>query len=534
MRVQVTDDLPRVGWQTFAAALLLTFIIAFSMHAVFKVLTLNFAVKHYVTESQLADTASTAAAKSIVDLTSDPDGSQTFDRIVNGVLDAALYVPVPLLERQTSAVPGVDATPPDRVTILASLKEFAGEFKTPFFPFLETYFDSNLTAAQVYQYLIPECNWAAPEMGGTTDALAACQAKLLTGVFYVTGHLKKDGLFIAYRLQAGWMQLMCLYVFSLGLVVLRLRGTRAEQLLYYVKAPHKFEERFGGEKDLEFRKKIARFWHNRDPNQYSQITQLGAVYYEPGSREDLQELRLKKGREVSDYHIDLTEALKKQGKGTELLRRHRDVLPKSILRVVSAFVVDQKYFPSGARQRATQALDHAIDEIAATFTIDRDLYSRCVELVPVIGFFGTVWGLSLAMLGASDVIRAQDTNWMYHLGETFFTAELLNSSERQQLALDGMLGALSIKFDTTGYALLLMFLLIVFGARATRREHRALSVLHSAINETTVLALPTFGEDDALIFDDKRLGSLGRSTAVPQLPDTQTPSAGRTPGPPKK
>ncbi|RWP13901.1 MotA/TolQ/ExbB proton channel family protein, partial [Mesorhizobium sp.] len=206
------------------------------------------------------------------------------------------------------------------------------------------------------------------------------------------------------------------------------------------------------------------------------------------------------------YHVDLAQAIaKERNESDKLLNQHRDVFPKCILRVVSAFVVDQKYFPSAARQRATQALNHAIDEIAATFTIDRDLYSRCIELVPVIGFFGTVWGLSLAMLGASDVIRAQDTNWIYDLGQSFFTAELANSTERQQLALDGMLGALSIKFDTTGYALLLMFLLIVFGARATRREYRALSVLHSTINETTVIPLPTFGEDDEQIFEDRRI-----------------------------
>ena len=56
-----------------------------------------------------------------------------------------------------------------------------------------------------------------------------------------------------------------------------------------------------------------------------------------------------------------------------------------------------------------------------------------------------------------------------------------------------MLSALSIKFDTTGYALLLMFFLIIFGARAARREDRALSVIHSAVNESTLSVLPTYG-----------------------------------------
>ena len=209
------------------------------------------------------------------------------------------------------------------------------------------------------------------------------------------------------------------------------------------------------------------------------------------------------------FHLYLASALREKRRLTAA-ERFRSVLPRTILKVTAAFVVDQRQFPQTGRERASDALEHCVDELAATIAADRDLYSRLVELTPVVGFFGTVWGLSLAMLGANDVIRAQGSGWNYVIANnaTYITEALTRVEEKQQFALQGMLSALSIKFDTTGYALILMFLLILFGAHATRREYRSLSLLHSTVTETILSVLPTFGSIE---------------TEVPKLKDEPPP-----------
>ncbi|SFD63709.1 MotA/TolQ/ExbB proton channel family protein [Bosea sp. CRIB-10] len=492
MPVQVTDGLPRIGARTLAAAAVLSVLLGFGFHMLFKGLTGWLVVNPLVgvlVGDPVADT-------SIVDPRAMDRGGKRW-AYTWAVLNAPLYAERATLENTTAPSEVVKYDKP--VLQRQSLNWL-------YFDLIGTYFGSDVSAIQIYEYLLPECN------RDTAEAQKACQQALLKGSYYAAGHLKKNALFIAYRLQSGPIQFICLYIFSIGVLILFLRERRAAELLEYALNGENFGKRFSGVQDkdlteLSFREYMFKFWQkkiadNRN-NDYASLEehlrQFRTILYEPGDENERKVLMSEKAAHLRRYHSALSMTVQKQPddlKAMTIDRRHREVLPRMILRVIAAFVVDQAHFPNVARERAAAALEHSVDELAAVLTVDRDLFSRCVELVPVVGFFGTVWGLSLAMLGANDVIRAQDSAWFYNLAEnaTFVTQALIDSKpERQQLALDGMLSALSIKFDTTGYALLLMFFLIIFGARAARREDRALSIIHSTVNESTLSVLPTYG-----------------------------------------
>jgi hypothetical protein len=494
--VQVTDGLPRIGGRTFIAAVVLTLVLAFGLHVVFKFLTIRSAITPEALQG----------IRGAIHATADAD-----DGLAREIIEASLYFPTPVLHRTNEAPPApklsYDQPVPEPQRVRAGLGGLLPDL-------LATYFSSDVSAVQIYARLLPRCN-STPGTRKTPEAQKQCQSDLLNASYTLAGELKHNGIFILYRLQAGYIQFVALYVFCFALLIFFLRKSRAKDLIYYSTYGSEFRERFSRAydeelTDLSFREYMFLYWLNKinkdKDNEFASLSEhlneFRTILYEPGTDADRLDRMKEKAARLRRYHSALTRTVQKDPQelvAMDATRRHREVLPRTILRVITAFVVDQAYFPNVARERASAALEQSVDELAATLTVDRDLYSRCVELVPVIGFFGTVWGLSLAMLGANDVIRAQEPNWTFNIAGnvTYITeAFLAHPSEKQQFALEGMLGALSIKFDTTGYSLVLMFLLIIFGALCSRREDRALSTLHSTVNETTLSVLPTYGGVD--------------------------------------
>lgn len=424
--------------------------------------------------------------------------------LASAILESPLYVEIPPLQivdiPKTLAYEKGPKPSAERI-------DFAGWLPAA----VATYFSTDIAVVQVYLYFVGYCT-------GTGEVLQTCQKTLLDQSYAIVSKLKHNPAYILYRLEGGYIQLIATYIFALGLLVFALREFRASQINFHLEKSRAGEDfaknEFGtGEfaaadlPSLSLRATLRAWWENGPSNADTtgnvdhQLREFGMVTYEPESPpadpdkpEGPTKAMTDRASLLRKYHLYLAATLRGR-KRMRAAERFRDVLPRAILKVVAAFVGDQRHFPESGRERAGEALDHAVDELAARIAADRDLYSRFVELAPVVGFFGTVWGLSLAMLGANDVIRAQGSNWNYVIASntTYMTEALQRIEEKQQFALQGMLSALSIKFDTTGYALILMFLLILLGAHATRREYRALSLLHSNVAQKVLSVLPAFG-----------------------------------------
>lgn len=474
----VTDGLPRVGFRTLLIAIALALVIAFGGHYLLK----QFVRAHAFSSDTFQQFKTTISAPADFDLAS-------------AILESPLYVDIPPLQVDAAA-----PTPNYESAAAAVTKRM--DTASFLHPSIASYFSTDIAVVQVYLYFVSRCT-------GTGVALQECQKSLLEKSYTIVAELKHNPIYILYRLQGGYIQLIATYIFALGILVLALREFRAALInghLESQEAGMQFaKDQLGGEDlaSLSFRRTLRAWWAERIKgdkglrmvNVEQQLERFGMVAYEPDwqTGEGLKMMRSRASL-LRKFHLYLASALREK-RGLTAAERFRIVLPRTILKVTTAFVVDQRQFPQTGRERASDALEHSVDELAATIAADRDLYSRLVELTPVVGFFGTVWGLSLAMLGANDVIRAQGSGWNYVIANnaTYITEALTRVEEKQQFALQGMLSALSIKFDTTGYALILMFMLILFGAHATRREYRSLSLLHSTVTETILSVLPTFG-----------------------------------------
>ncbi|MGO7585942.1 MotA/TolQ/ExbB proton channel family protein [Rhizobium ruizarguesonis] len=488
----VTDGLPRVGFRTLLVAIALALVIAFGGHYLLKQWTRASAFSGNTLQQLKATTK----------LPKDLD-------VASAILESPLYVNIPQLEI-------IEAAPtPDYLSPSPAMSFTERADSALFLPHsIASYFSTDIAAVQVYLYFVGSCTEAGV-------ALQECQKSLLKESYDIVSKLKHNPIYILYRLEGGYIQLIATYIFALGILVLALREFRAAQINGHLRsreAGMRFaREQLRGDEllSLSFRATLRAWWAKRIEedkgvgmvNVEQQLERFGMVAYEPEWREE-ESLAMVRSRAslLRKFHLYLASALREQHEMTAA-ERFRGVLPRTILKVITAFVVDQGQFPQTGRERAGEALEHSVDELAATIAADRDLYSRLVELTPVVGFFGTVWGLSLAMLGANDVIRAQGSGWNYVVANntTYITEALKAVEEKQQFALSGMLSALSIKFDTTGFALILMFLLILFGAHAARREYRSLSLLHSIVTETILSVLPTFGsiETDIPTLDDR-------------------------------
>lgn len=497
----ITDGLPGIGFRTLIVAIALALVFSFGTHILLKQLAQTHAFQSDLLEKFRAN------------IHEKPDVN-----LASAILNSPLYFRVPELAVQI----GKDSTSPqsEKATSLAKERIDAASFLPEW---SASYFATDVAVVQVYLYFVDQCTIA--------DDPKECQRELLSQSYILVSEMKHNPSYILYRLQGGYIQLVASYIFALGVMVFILREFRAYQINAYMRdriAAERFakelfhqESNEGADDDLSslsLRAILLNWWLKFVNGKTGaavvtvreQLREFGVVYYEPtwkvdggtghvGGRIDhdsdsAKEIIQGHASLIHAYHLYLAAVLRRQDK-LSATERLRSVLPRTILKVVSAFVVDQKHFPQTARERAGEALEHSVDELAATIAADRDLFSRFVELTPVVGFFGTVWGLSLAMLGANDVIRAQSADWNYDIlnGTTYITEALAHVEEKQQFALQGMLSALSIKFDTTGYALILMFLLILFGAHATRREYRAISLLHSNVAQKVLSVLPMFG-----------------------------------------
>ncbi|MGR9345019.1 hypothetical protein ACU8NW_10470 [Rhizobium leguminosarum] len=480
----VTDGLPRIGFRTLIVAIALALVFAFGTHLLLKRMA----------------RANAFSSKAFEQLRTTTKEDASFD-LASAILESPLYVDIPTLQIGTGTA---DTPKYDEVAPRATKRVDAASFLPAK---IASYFATDVSVVQVYLYFVGHCN-------GTGDDLKQCQTNLYNESYALVSEMKHNPFYILYRLEGGYIQLIASYIFALGVMVFILREFRAHQINAYMrdlKAAEKFaaDEFATPEFDaadlpsLSLRATLRAWWipeiDNMDPGSQvtvqQQLREFGMVNYEP-NWPITKSAELMRGRAnlLHKYHIYLAAALRAKSRMTAS-ERFRIVLPRTILKVTTAFVSDQKHFPEAGRKLASEALEHSVDELAAGIAADRDLYSRFVELTPVVGFFGTVWGLSLAMLGANDVIRAQGAEWNYNIlnGTTYITEALTKVEEKQQFALQGMLSALSIKFDTTGYALILMFLLILFGAHATRREYRAISLLHSNVTQKILSVLPTFG-----------------------------------------
>lgn len=489
--VQVTDGLPQIGFRTVLWAILLALGLAFGLHAGLKGLTIHFAF-----EQEVLDAFPDQVRKE-----GGPSQPQ-INSIRTLILESPLHADVPLLLIQNK--PGE----PDYTREAPPEKKPNKKKRTDFFswlsPWIATYFSSDVSAVQIYLYFVSDCGKDAK-----------CQEQLFVKSYEIVTTLKHNPFFILYRLQSGIIQLIATYVFSIGILVLMLREQRAAQIRKplettsageaYAKNCQKKYKWPESLTSLSFKETLKNFWERADltndsskPDVDSQLKEFGAVYYEPrwasghGTATHLRRANL-----LRTFHTYLADTLEWPAvdRGITAVERFRAVLPRTVLKVVASYAVNRRYSPESACERASETLDHAVDEIAAATAADRDLYSRLVELTPVVGFFGTVVGLSLAMLGANDVIRAQGDTWNYSIAGdvTYITHALQDPAEKQQFALQGMLSALSIKFDTTGWALILMFVLIVLGARVQRREYRTLSFVRSVVSESVLSVLPTIG-----------------------------------------
>lgn len=489
----VTDGLPRVGVRTLLVAIVLTLVIAFGGHYLLK----QFVRLHAFSSDTFQQFRTTINASSDFDLAS-------------AILESPLYVDIPPLQVDAAAL-----RPEYKSAAAAATKRVDTASFLP--PSIASYFSTDIAVVQVYLYFVSHC---------TGVALRECQKSLLEKSYAIVAELKHNPVYILYRLQGGYIQIIATYIFALGILVLALREFRAALVnghLETQEAGIQFaKDQLGGEDliSLSFRRTLRAWWAERIKedrdigiNVEQQLKEFGIVAYEPDWKKG-KGLTIMRSRAslLRKFHLYLASALRDKRRLTAA-ERFRSVLPRTILKVIAAFVADQRQFPQTGRERASEALDHSVDELAATIAADRDLYSRLVELTPVVGFFGTVWGLSLAMLGANDVIRAQGSGWNYVIANnaTYITEALTKVEEKQQFALQGMLSALSIKFDTTGYALILMFMLILFGAHATRREYRSLSLLYSTVTETILSVLPTFGSVQT---DVPKLKNLSEPPAV--------------------
>ncbi|ANM17173.1 hypothetical protein AMK06_CH02277 [Rhizobium sp. N541] len=477
----VTDGLPRIGFRTLIVAIALALVFAFGTHFLLK---------------QMAK-ANAFSSEAFEQLRTTTKEDASFD-LASAILESPLYVDIPPLQIGAAGTPKYD-----EVASPATKRVDAASFLPAM---IASYFATDVSVVQVYLYFVSHCN--------EREDLKQCQTKLLNESYALVSDMKHNPFYILYRLEGGYIQLIASYIFALGVMVFILREFRAHQINAYM-LDRKAAEKFAADEfatpefdaddlpSLSLRATLRAWWIPKIENMDSgsqvtvqqQLREFGMVNYEPNwPLTESAELMRGRANLLHKYHIYLAAALRAKSRMTAA-ERFRIVLPRTILKVTTAFVSDQKHFPEVGRRLASEALEHSVDELAARIAADRDLYSRFVELTPVVGFFGTVWGLSLAMLGANDVIRAQGAGWNYNIlnGTTYITEALTNVEEKQQFALQGMLSALSIKFDTTGYALILMFLLILFGAHSTRREYRAVSLLHSNITQKILSVLPTFG-----------------------------------------
>ena len=370
MAVQVTDGLPRIGARTLAAAGVLSVLLGLGFHILFKGLT-GWLVVNPLVGVLVGDPV---ANTSIIDPTAtDREGKRW--AYTWAVLNAPLYAERATLENTTA--PSDPLKYDKRVPPRQSLNWL-------YFDLLGTYF-GGIWPCQSRLCVCVDFRMQQRH----PDAQKACQQALLKGAYHVAGHLK-NALFIAYRLQAGPIQFICLYIFSIGILILFLRERRAEELLEYALDGEKFGERFSGvqEKELaelSFREYMFKFWQKKIDedrnNDYvsleEHLRQFRTILYEPGDDKERRALMSEKAAHLRRYHSALSMTVQKQSddlKAMTIDRRHREVLPRTILRVIAAFVVDQAHFPNVARERASAALEHSVDELAAVLTIDRDLF----------------------------------------------------------------------------------------------------------------------------------------------------------------
>jgi hypothetical protein len=492
LQIQVTDGLPQVGFRTLLWAIVLAFVLSFGLHAILKLLTECTAFDR----SRLLDKFPAQVRSVLV------AGQKQDNSLATLILESSLHAKVPsLLYQQDKETPLYAKRAPivkaDRVDHFYWLPTQFG-----------TYFSSDVSAVQIYLYFASDC-----------ELDDACQRELLKAAYSTVAELKQHPAYIFYRLQSGFIQLVATYLFSIGILVFVLRARRATHIRRHLEtggSGKHYAESNGWPSplfSLSFKEVLRSYWSKAliiDPKKEApvpdpqkdtvddQLIFFNAVYYEPhwttavGTSTYVSRASLFKS-----FHKYLAIALRWDNGYDQMSARDRfsSLLPRTIFKVCTAYAVNHRDSPESACERAGEALGQAVDEIAATMAIDRDLFSRLVELTPVVGFFGTVVGLSLAMLGANDVVRAASNNWNYRIADnvTYITSALQDSSEKQQIALQEMLGALSIKFDTTGWALILMFILIVLGARVQRREFRTLSFVHSAVSDSLLSVLPTIG-----------------------------------------
>ncbi|WP_299043796.1 MotA/TolQ/ExbB proton channel family protein [uncultured Thermosynechococcus sp.] len=176
----------------------------------------------------------------------------------------------------------------------------------------------------------------------------------------------------------------------------------------------------------------------------------------------------------------------------QALAQRRTLLPNRCARVLAAFL------SSGQRQIAVEAAAEDSGSAAAasdaSYTIPRVL----VWAIPLLGFIGTVVGISQAVSGFSSFLEtAQDVNQIKE-------------------GIGGVTTGLAVAFDTTLVALVLSILVMIPMVIVERWENKLLLQIDTYINDQLLPRLPV--TDTPVGVDHKTLQEVIQETIRTELP----------------
>src|SRR6185437_10512988 len=252
-----------VGFRTLLIAIALALVIAFGGHYLLK----QFVRAHAFSSDTFHQFKTTISAPADFDLAS-------------AILESPLYVDIPPLQVDAAA------PPPNYKSAAGAVRK---RLDTASFlpPSIASYFSTDIAVVQVYLYFVSRCT-------GTDVALKECQKSLLEKSYAIVAELKHNPIYILYRLQGGYIQLIATYIFALGILVLALREFRAALInghLESQKAGEQFAEDNLKDKDLtslSFRRTLQAWWADcikkDDERLFSveqQLERFGMVAYEP-------------------------------------------------------------------------------------------------------------------------------------------------------------------------------------------------------------------------------------------------------------